>query len=75
MNSREISVEILTCLVLLLSSMVESTRSKSNMDHIKDVIAKITFNQLSLTTTQNNMSIKLNSAIISFNPKKLPLLS
>lgn len=46
--------------MLSLRVMVESTRSKSNMDSIEEVVAKLTSNQLSLTATQNNMSTKLD---------------
>lgn len=43
--------------------MVESTRSKSHMDQIKDPIAKLPANQLALAATQNNMSTKFDELL------------
>jgi len=43
--------------------MADSTRSKFNMDRIEDAIAKLTSNQLSLTTTQNSMSVTLDELL------------
>jgi len=40
--------------------MVDSTRSKFNMDRIEEVIVKLTSNQLNLIAAQNAMSTKLD---------------
>lgn len=43
--------------------MAESTCSKSNMDRIEDAIANLTSIYLSLTTTHNNMSTKVDELL------------
>jgi len=41
--------------------MADSTRSKSHLDRLEEAIAKLTMNQLSLTATQNSMTLKIES--------------
>lgn len=43
--------------------MADSTRSKTNMDRIKEAIAKITSNQLNLITAQNAINTKLDELL------------
>ena len=35
--------------------MAESTRAKTNLDHLEDVVAKLTTNQLSLSAKINEL--------------------
>ena len=48
--------------------MVESMLSKSNMNHIEDVITKLTTTQFNLTAIQNTMSIKLDNLLQKMAP-------
>lgn len=51
------------CVRVRVCSITDSTRSKSNMNRIEEVITKLTSNQFTIIATQNTMTTKIDELL------------